>query len=69
MKDGRHIIMGRTVIVEDGMIVRGIKNPGWNETVGYVYRLDRKLRCWTSEGKITVAAFRAGVRRGTVDLK
>lgn len=69
MKDGWHTIEGFKVLVEDGKIHRGIINPGWNERTGYVYRKNRQLGCWASEGTISVEAFRAGVRRGTIILQ
>lgn len=69
MKNGWHTIAGYKVLVENGKIRRGILNPGWNERPGYIYREDRKNGCWTSEDAISADAFRAGVRRGTIDLK
>lgn len=66
---GWHIVAGYKVYVEDGKIVRGIVNPGWNERTGYVYRASRTLKCWVKESGVTVAAFRAGVRRGTITLR
>jgi hypothetical protein len=69
MLDGWHTVAGYKVYVEDGQIHRGILNPGWNERSGYVYRWSRNLRCWVNEPRISVDAFRAGVRRGTVTLQ
>jgi len=69
IKDGWHQICGYTVLVEGGMIVRGIIGDGLNQVPAYVYRLDRNGHGWNNEGKITVDAFRAGVRRGTIELK
>ena len=69
MLDGWHIVAGYTVYVEDGKISWGIINPGWNERTGYVYRASRTLNCWVNEPWVTVEAFRAGVRRGTITLQ
>lgn len=69
IKDGWHQVCGYTVLVEDGMIVRGIIGNDLNQVPAYVYRADRNGHGWNSEGKITVDAFRAGVRRGTIELK
>ena len=69
MTNGWHMIAGYKVLVENGQISRGIINPGWNERTGYVYRANRTLKCWVNEPRISVDAFRAGVRRGTITLQ
>lgn len=56
-------VAGYEVYIENGYIIRGIKNG----VTAYVYRQVKDG--WKKEDKITEAAFRSGVRRGTVDLK
>lgn len=69
MKDGWHEIMGYRVWVEDGMILRGMKKDYNNSWIAcYVYRESRRGG-FDKEEKITVDAFRAGVRRGTIWMK
>lgn len=66
IKDGWHTIAGESVYVENGRIVRGTKN---NDTLpAYVYRWDRGAGCWIKKGSISPAAFRAGIKRGTIQL-
>lgn len=62
MKDGWHSIQGKSVYVENGF-VRAMKNN--NTLSAYVYRSCR-TGGWDLEGKITPAAFIAGVRRGII---
>ena len=70
MKDGWHYIYGYFVYVEDGFVIRGIVNRGRiSERTAYVYRYNPKLKIWNSSLIITVNAFRAGVRRGTIMMK
>ena len=59
------VVCGYDVFVEDGVIVRGMNGDGTKAT--YVYRKDRKGG-WNKEDKITVEAFRSGVRRGTIQM-
>lgn len=66
MKNGWHVLYGCDVYVEDGKVLRGLKNGGTEPA--YVYRKCRSGG-WDRETAITVAAFRAGVRRGTIDLR
>ena len=64
VKDGWHEICGRSVYVENGCIDHGMKN---NDTVSaYPYRASKDG--WSRIESITVAAFAAGVRRGTIEL-
>lgn len=64
MKDGWHVVAGCDVYTEDGYIVRATKNNG--QQSASVYRHDGKTGEWYKEHKITPAAFRAGVKRGTI---
>lgn len=66
MKDGWHTVKGFIVYVEDGYVIRGLTDDELRTT--YCYRYNKKLRCLVATGRITVDAFRAGVRRGTVTM-
>ena len=65
MKDGWHTIQGKYVYVENGYIIRAMKNN--NTLPAYVYRSCRNGG-WDIEEKITPAAFSAGFRRGTIEI-
>lgn len=67
MKDGWHIAAGYEVYVEDGKILRGVLGKGNSRRTAYPYRSGEN--CWTECIGITVDAFRAGARRGTVKLR
>ena len=69
--DGWHTICGCEVYVEDGKIIRGMKEDRNHSKVpAWVYRYNSRERVWVREyGGITVAAFRAGYARETIDLK
>lgn len=74
VKDGWHRIGEDTeVYVENGIVKRGVYTPkgrlGINSryTV-YPYRWSKKLNCWNST-TVTLSALRAGLARGTVDLR
>lgn len=64
-KDGWKVISGYEVYIEDGKVLRGISSR--NTTV-YPYR-----RCrhggWDNVSGLSMAAFRSGVRRGTIEMK
>lgn len=66
MRDGWHTIAGHDVYIEGGRIIRGTKNAG--QLPAYVYRWSRGAGCWIKEDSITPGAFRAGVKRGTIQL-
>lgn len=70
IKDGWHDIMGYEVYVEDGKVIRGMKQSytGLGKVSCYVFRASR-YGGWDREYTgVTVAAFRAGVRRGTIAM-
>lgn len=67
MKDGWHVVAGHDVFVEDGYIVRAMKNG--KQQSASVYRYNRRFGTWDKEDKITPAAFRAGIKRETVAVK
>ena len=65
--DGWHTICGYRVLVEDGKVIRGMKEDYNGSLVpAYVYRAVSDG--WTSASGLSVAAFRARVYRGTVEL-
>lgn len=66
--DGWHNFYGYEVYVEDGCIQRGIGyDHNRHEITRYPYR-----KCpdsgWGTDIGLTVEAFRAGVRRGTIKM-
>ena len=66
MKDGWHKIYGYEIFVLDNKLIRGVGNTGYYMTTTYPYR--KAKEGWDREYYMTVDAFRAGVRRGTVKM-
>lgn len=64
--NGWHTICGYEVLVQDEKIVSGFIDNRIDPT--YVYRWNRKLNCWTKEEAVTIPAFRAGIKRGTIKM-
>lgn len=62
MKDGWHVIAGHDVYVEDGKVLRGLSTD--KQRTVYPYRAVRDG--WNNDSGLSVGAFRAGVRRGSV---
>lgn len=75
IKDGWHVILGYEVYVENGLVIRGIKEDSNGSPVtAYPYRAQMKkcyygqfISGWYQED-MSVDAFRAGVKRGTISL-
>lgn len=67
IKDGWHSVHGTEVYTEDGKVVRGVKRDGANATVTYPYHYEGSA-VWVNCSGITLAAFRSGYKRGTVDM-
>lgn len=65
VKDGWHTVCGYRVYCEDGLVLRGVNLDHTRGT--HVYRYKREGG-WDREDRITVSAFRAGVRRGTIKM-
>lgn len=65
MKDGWHKICGAMVYVENGKVMRGVQD---GRTV-YPYRKNTKIGGWDNVSGLSVAAFRAGMKRGTIDIR
>jgi len=61
---GWKTILGRSYWMKDGLVIRTVIEDGGNHRPGYIYRLMRDGRTWTSVTP-TEAALRAGLRRGT----
>lgn len=68
MKDGWKVVNGYKVYVEDGFVTRAVDGEGNDQHTVYPYRWSDKNGCWSSTGKITTAALRAGLNRGTIKL-
>ena len=69
IKDGWHNICGYSVYVEGGYILRGIDtDSNGGQIPVYVYRASRHGG-YDREERITPAAFRAGMARGTVIMR
>lgn len=67
-KDGWHKIAGFNIFVENGRVMRGIRHDiNGSEVTAYPYRAS-KNGGWDNDAGLTVEAFKAGVRRGTVTL-
>lgn len=64
--DGWHDIAGYRVFVDNGKVVRGISSDG--QRTLYPYRFSSKYKCWINETTMSVDAFKAGVRRETVQM-
>lgn len=68
ISDGWHTVAGHYVYVEDGYVMRGLKGTeGVYQTAGFIYRR-LKPSGWGKETAVSVAAFRAGVKRGTLTI-
>ncbi len=66
IKDGWHNVGNYMVFVEDSKVKRGTDDKV-TRTV-YPYRWSKKLRCWTIDDGVSLAALRAGINRGTMIL-
>ena len=63
MKNGWHKIYNREVYIEDDKILRGTKGNKTAYPYRYIPGAGYRIEC-----NITVNAFRAAVKRGTVEL-
>ena len=66
IKDGWHTIAGYEVYVENGRILRGLNGSG-DKTL-YPYRWNKQYDSRVNDSGLTVDAFRAGIRRGTIEM-
>lgn len=68
-KNGWHCIGGCDVYVKNNIVLRGLKDGGRLPAYPYRYVKTRNGGPgWIREDLLTVAAFTAGVRRGTIKL-
>ena len=63
--DGWHIIAGYDVYVEGGKVLRGLSSDKQRTTYPFRYAARDG---WTNDSGLSVDAFRAGVRRGTITM-
>ena len=68
LSEGWHNLSGYCVYVRDGRIVRGMLGRGRDQRPAWLYRYNSRLGIWSSCVSMSVNAFRAGVRRGTVKI-
>jgi hypothetical protein len=66
IKDGWHTVAGYMVYVENGRILRGLNARG-DKTL-YPYRWNKQYGSRVNDSGLTVDAFRAGIRRGTIEM-
>ena len=64
MRNGWHVIVGYNIYVEDGKVLRRLSSDRQRTT--YPYRAAQDG--WTNDSGLSVDAFRAGVRRGTITM-
>ena len=64
MKDGWHTICGWRVLVDNNRVTMGI---GGEKPI-YPYRWSKKENCWVNVAPVAVAAFRTGIKRGTIQM-
>lgn len=62
--DGWHTISGYNVYVEGGKVLRGLSSD--KQKTVYPFRAARDG--WDNDSGLSVDAFRAGVRRGTITM-
>ena len=68
MKNGWKTILGNVVYVDNGDVIRGtILDHNGYEVTAWVYRKQRD-NTWLRSDELSEAAFRSGVKRGTIKL-
>ena len=68
-KDGWHKVAGYDVYIENGLIVRVTIGTGYDYRTAYPY-IAAKDGGWDNASRtLTLAAFRARVRRGTATMR
>lgn len=68
MKDGWHTICGWRVFVDDDRVIMGTSGTDLKQKPIYPYRYSKTENCWVNAAPISVAAFRTGIRRGTIQM-
>lgn len=66
--DGWHNVSGYRVYIRNGQIVRGMRGQGRDQRPAWLYRYNPRLGVWSACMSMSVDAFRARVRRGTVKI-
>lgn len=66
--DGWRTVGGYDCWVEDGKVLRAVIEDADGRRTGYTYRADRVHGGW-DRCTVTVAALRAGLRRGTIVIR
>lgn len=67
-KDGWHKIAGFNIFIENNRVLKGVRRDiDGGEITAYPHRVN-KNGDWNNDAGLTVEAFKAGVRRGTVTL-
>ena len=71
IKDGWHKVHEKDVYVENGKVVRGVtKDANNSEVTCYPYEYSEDHGCWINiSGEITLPAYRAGYKKGTMCMK
>lgn len=67
VKDGWHTIMGYSVYVEDGRVLRGILGEGNAQRTAFPFRKS-KSGGWDNDAGLSVDAFKAGMKRGSIEM-
>jgi hypothetical protein len=71
IKDGWHVVYGESVYVENGKVTHGVKKDENNsEVTSYPYEYNEDHDCWINiSGKVTLASYRHGRKKGTKCMK
>ena len=70
-KDGWHVVYGENIYVQDGKVIRGTKKGENNsEVTCYPYKYNKDYDYWINiSGEVTLSAYRAGYKKGTICMK
>lgn len=70
-KDGWHVVYGENVYVENGKVTHGVsKDMNDSEVTCYPYEYSKEHNCWINiSGKVTLASYRHGRKKGTKCMK
>lgn len=68
MKDGWHTICGWRVLVDNNRIAMGTSGTDIKQKPIYPYRWSKTENCWVNIAPVSVAAFRTGIKRGTIQM-
>ena len=68
IKDGWHTICGNRILVQDGFIRYGVEGEGFAFRMSYACRYLKHIG-WVRTVNLTPAAFRSGIKRGTIKMK